>query len=116
MTQSFVPTEEAECLVLAQYLRLSSIQFAHIPNNTWTQSIKQKVKNKNMGVSPGVPDYMIVLPRCLLFIEMKRKKGGTVSEAQKEWIHNLNSISPTVIAVVCHGADEAIQTVEKYLN
>jgi hypothetical protein len=36
------------------------------------------------GVSPGVPDLFI--PDWLLWVEMKREKGGRVSPEQKDWI------------------------------
>lgn len=109
-----IPTEYAECLTFAGWLRVKGIKFAHIPNETFTTSFKAKMKNKNMGVSPGIPDYLVVLPKGLLFIEMKRKKGGTLSPFQKDWIDALNPLKG-VEARVAKGADEAIKIVEEFL-
>ena len=52
----------------------------------------------------------------LLFIELKRVKGGVVSPEQQIWIESINSItSQNVAAYVAKGADEAIKIVSHYL-
>lgn len=69
------------------------------------------------GVKSGVPDLMLPVPIGIyagLFIELKRVKGGKVSENQKKWIADLNANG--YYATVCHGAEEAIKTIEKYMN
>lgn len=109
-----VPYEEEEANTLAEWLRLKGLKFAHIPNETFTKSWKQKNKNKTAGVSPGVPDYMIITPKGLLFIELKRRKGGVLSPAQKKWIDALNKLKG-VQAEVCKGAEEAINTISRFL-
>ena len=72
------------------------------------------MKNKQSGLNPGLPDLLICLPHFLLFIEMKRTKGGQVSDEQKEWIRELNKYGD-VLAQVCFGFDEARQLVEDCL-
>lgn len=67
-------------------------------------------KLKEEGWKSGVPDYLIVLRDKVVFIELKRLKGGTVSEDQKRWIEAINQAGG--YAAVCKGADEAI----KYLR
>lgn len=47
---------------------------------------------------------------CLVFIEMKRRKGGVTSENQKKWIKTLNEAG--VQTVVCKGSDAAIEFIE----
>lgn len=42
------------------------------------------------GVSAGVPDLFV--PEDLLWVEMKRKKGGSLSKEQKDWRDYLLSI------------------------
>ena len=49
-----------------------------------------------------------------LYIELKRQKGGTVSETQKSWITAL--AGQGYKAVVCKGAEEAIGTIKNYLG
>ena len=64
---------------------------------------------KSTGVSPGVPDLYI--PAWKLWIEMKRAKGGVVSDVQKDWLAYLNEIGDT--AIVCRGWLEAKEAVER---
>jgi rhodanese-related sulfurtransferase len=50
---------------------------------------------KAEGVSAVVPDLFV--PAWLLWIEMKREAGGTVSPAQRDWIAYLQNIGHQVI-------------------
>ena len=52
----------------------------------------------------------VVFGHRLVFIEMKRKKGGTISANQKRWLKTLNEAG--VQSVVCKGCDEAIKFIE----
>ena len=45
---------------------------------------------------------------------MKRQKGGTLQDEQKEWIQWLDENGYTV--AVAKGADSAIRILEKYLT
>jgi hypothetical protein len=116
------PTEDAEQIAVMEWAELQSGKFPqlkllfHIPNGGSRHPAEAK-KLKAMGVKPGVPDLFLPVPgrKCYgLFIEMKRVKGGTLSENQKEWISALNL--QVYIAVVCHGADEAIAVIKSYLG
>jgi len=111
-------TENEECYILVQFLELSKrmghIQdYAHIPNETFTKSWSVKMRNKKLGVSKGVPDYMVVLNNAILFVEMKRLKGSRTSPEQLQWQKVLSSIN-NVESVICKGATEAIETIKKY--
>jgi hypothetical protein len=64
---------------------------------------------KAEGVSAGVPD--LVVPAWLLWVEMKREAGGTVSPAQRDWISYLESIGHQVI--IGRGFEDAKQQVIK---
>jgi len=108
--------EQQECEVFADYLRLKNIKFAHIANESGMRLPMGVIRKRaRMGYGKGVPDYLIVVKNNLLFIEMKREKGGVVSPEQKEWIEILNRING-VTAMVCRGAMEAINTVERFLK
>lgn len=103
-------TEYEECKLLVGYLELLKMQgkvvvFSHTANETYTKSWKQKRKNKEMGVRSGVPDYIIVTPKKVLFIEMKRTKGGVISDTQKKWVSALEATKTA--CKVCYGFDEA---------
>lgn len=126
------PTEEQEQMAFVQWLRLKGYAHFRVPNETYTKSFKQKAKNKALGVSSGVPDLFAVVPRqqelrdglgaeairagdtvtvpTLVAIEMKRKKGGTTSANQKQWLKTLNEAG--IQSVVCKGCDEAIKFIE----
>lgn len=107
------PTEYEEQVAFVQWLELKGLKFSSVPNSTWTSSIKQKVRNKATGLRPGLPDLLVIVGGSLVFIEMKRVKGGVVSPAQRDWIEALNQVS-NVQAFVCKGADEAIEIVESF--
>lgn len=108
------PLEYWECLALVEYLELKKLKYSHIHHEMFTRSWAQKNKAKRLGVKSGVPDYIICLKDILLFIEMKREKGGSVSEAQKGWIEELN-IFPNVEAHVCNGFEEARKVIDELL-
>ncbi len=110
-----LPSEENEQAALVQYLDMfpKQIKYTAIPNSTYTKSWSQKTKNTRTGLRPGFPDLFLLINNQAVCIEMKRLKGGVVSQAQKDWIAALNiSGVPTF---VCNGFDEAKVIVDKYL-
>lgn len=110
-----VPFEDEEQKEVVEYCKQRGIPCFRVPNETFTKSWAQKNKNKALGVSAGVPDLFVALEGTgLLGIEMKRVKGSTTSQAQKDWIATLNTI-PGIEARVCKGAVEAIQFIEELL-
>lgn len=86
-----------------------------IPNGG-KRSVQTSRVLQSEGVRPGVPDLFLAYP-CYgfsgLFIEMKRKKGGHVSEAQKEYIALLEENG--YHAIVCNGFDEAREALTTYI-
>jgi len=110
-----LPTEEQEQIALVDWLEWNKIKFTAIPNSTYTTSWNQKRKNKAMGVRSGIPDILCIIKGLLVFIELKRRKGGSLSKTQKEWIEELNKCSG-VLAIECKGADHAIDLLESILK
>ena len=105
-----IPSEDQEQMLFVQFMRRNHPEhrvFA-IPNGG-RRSPSEAAKLKATGVSKGVPDLM--LPSLKLFIEMKRLKGGVVSEEQKEWMEYLSDNG--YFAEVARGCDEAIEIVKK---
>jgi len=103
---------------LCEYLDLlvtmgKVIVYTHVSNETYTKSWRQKFRNKAMGVRPGTPDYIIVTHKCLIFLELKRLKGGVVSAHQKEWIAALDKVSVPIR--VCKGFDEAKEYIDTFI-
>lgn len=126
-SNSIIPTEDQECEVFVQWLRLNNIPHAHISNESRSGSKNAMIRGaklKRMGQSRGYWDYDIFVPikgiagvvDCyeIIKIEMKRKKGGTISPEQKEWqkIYEMAGIP----CKICKGADEAIDFVKNYSN
>lgn len=131
-------SEETEGVVFASWCRQNNLHFTHIPNqNDWSFMSRQMAlrlasKNKRMGVSTGIPDYMILTPKGILWVELKRvslkgeedplqgwkegqKSKGGLKRSQKEWIDAINK-TPGTQAAVCYGAEEAIAFVEPFLK
>jgi hypothetical protein len=123
MTKNNSPLERDEQKTLVDYLEIKKLRFSAIPNSTWTPSIKQKALNKRMGLRPGLPDLLIYINAdqskhgyaFLLFIELKRQKGSATSQAQKDWIKALQSVS-RVGAYICKGFDEARKIVDSHVR
>lgn len=113
--------EESEFVIQCQvveYLELLQAQgkilaFTAIPNSTFTTSWSVKMKNKRSGVRPGHPDLLIVSPTHALYLELKKKRGGTVSINQKAWIEHLKD--KKTVSAVCAGFESAKEFIDKEL-
>lgn len=122
----YIPLEEDEQKAFVDWLRIKGIPHEHIPNEVGGSSRGMKLramKMKRLGTCKGFPDLLVFVPikgiggkvDCyeMLGIEMKRKKGGRVSDEQKEWLKILEMAG--VKSKVCKGCDEAIEFVSEYL-
>lgn len=105
--------EYEEQKVVVQYLELIGAKFTAIPNSTYTPSWGQKAMNKAMGVRAGLPDLFIIIKKQPFFIEMKKKKGGVLSEDQKSWFKAINEAG--IMSYVCNGFNEAKKVIDLYL-
>jgi hypothetical protein len=119
MTKNNTPLEIHEQMVVVDYLKLlmdqgKVIEYTALPNNTYTKSWNQKRKQKAEGLRPGFPDLCVVFPNHMNFIEMKRKRGGNVSKAQKDWNIAINNAG--VKAYIAKGSDEAIEIIKTNLE
>lgn len=119
------PLEEDEQAEFVIWLEAMGLKFSATAQSTYTESWNQKRKNHKLGLRRGVPDLIVIIPAeksaddkpYLLFVEMKRKRGGVVSPEQRIWIDSINSIlADDVAAFVAKGADEAIEIVDSYLK
>ena len=118
-SNSLVPLEDDEAVLFAEWLRAQKIPHTHIANeiggSTKTAKIRA-MKAHRMGQTAGVWDYEVFLPvenvdgeieaYQEIRIELKRKKGGTVSEAQKKWGEIYKAAG--IPCAICKGADAAI--------
>lgn len=88
----------------------------HIPNGG-SRGKAEAAHFKAEGVKSGVPDIFFPVARGPyhgLFIEMKRQKGGKVSDNQKAWIAALTVQG--YLAAVCYGWKDAASLIEDYLD
>ena len=117
-----VPTEEEEQITLFEWAGRMNYTYPdlrwlyHVPNGG-SRGKAEAGRFKAMGVRKGVPDVALDIPRGGLHglrIEMKRRDGGKLSDAQREWIDHYNAIGYR--AVVCHGWQEAAKVIEEYLK
>lgn len=72
---------------------------------------------KAEGVKPGIPDIHLPVARGRyhgLWIELKRRCGGSVSPEQKAWKSALEHQGHRV--EICKGFEEAKATIEEYLR
>ena len=120
---SVVPYEEDEQMVFVRWCRLNGIIVHHSGNEIGgsTSAMKARaIKMKKMGTSKGFPDLLVFIPIYgatgeadsyqMCAIEMKRRKGSTVSKEQKEWLEILQASG--AMSAVCKGADEAIEFID----
>ena len=78
-----------------------------IPNGG-ARHIHTAVNLKAEGVRAGFPDLILawpIAPYYVLFIEMKRTKGGKLSDDQRGWLQGLQKRG--YACAVCKGFDEA---------
>lgn len=116
------PTEAQEQEALFRWAAFSMAKYPelallyHIPNEGKRSGLTG-YRLKAQGLRPGVPDICLPVPSLhytALYIELKRREGGRVSDAQRGWIAALNRVGCR--AVVCRGWDEARSEIERYLG
>ena len=115
--------EHTEQVTLMQWWALAHKQFGiseqllfAIPNGG-QRNIVVATKLKAEGVRPGIPDLFLAVPRRNahgLFIEMKKAKGGRVSDKQSTAMDLL--AEQGYKWAVCHGWNEARICIESYLK
>jgi len=93
-----LPREGREQQIIVEWLRGLGHFVYHIPNH--------RDMKKHEGALPGIPDLQIVLEdERVLWVEMKRRKGGRVDPDQKVIHAQLRALGHRVL--VAKGAKEA---------
>lgn len=103
-----IPTESDEQRKFVTWFRLQyrGVRIFAIPNGGGRSKAQAGIL-KAEGVEAGVPD--LFCPEFRMFIEMKRQKGGVLSEVQRDWRAYLERLDYTVL--VCAGFKEAREKV-----
>lgn len=115
--------EHSEQVSLMQWWALQCRRFGvyeqllfAIPNGGQRNIITAK-RMKDEGVRSGIPDLFLAVPRGNfhgLFVEMKKPRGGVVSDNQKACMEMLSNNGYCV--TVCHGFIEAKTAITAYLD
>lgn len=121
-------TEHNHAKLVAEYLNAlvaykKIVCYTKTAQETFTRSWGTKMRQKSEGVQKGIPDYVILTKKALLFVELKKEKGvrggnngSVVSDEQKLWIESLQAMgTDKVQATIAWGADEAIAFINKYI-
>jgi hypothetical protein len=110
-----IPSEHHEQTVFVTWVRKQGYRIISIPNGVNTNFV-QACRLKASGLTAGFPDLFIpiVTPKFHgMFIEMKRRKGGKLTDAQVEWLSFLRDSG--YFAEVANGADEAKKMFFEYM-
>jgi hypothetical protein len=101
------PTEHQEQVALVSWLRATGRRYFAVPNGG-RRDARTAGALKAEGVSAGAPDLIVFLHNGLtLALEMKARRSGRASEAQKEWGAYLEA-RPGWKTLLAHGAREAV--------
>jgi len=107
-------TEDKEQEALVNWLRIKGIRYSSTPNGGYRHR-KTAAAMKKTGAAAGFPDITIWPPvgsaLPILYIEMKRSKGGRLSDLQKEWQTYLSQLGREygIKVTVCRGCREALE-------
>lgn len=117
-----VPTESEEQQTLFRWAQLQSGAFPelalmyHVPNGGG-RSKAEAGRFKAEGVKSGVPDICLPVARGGfhgLYVELKRQRGGIVSDNQTAWMERLSREGYCV--ALCMGWEAASKAILEYLR
>ena len=117
----FNPSEDAEQEAVIEWAAWSphrkALKWLHHTPNGGHRSGAEAAKFKRLGVKAGVSDLFLphpVRPFHGLWIEMKRRHGGVLSDKQAEFLRDM--ANEGYATAVAKGADEARKIIEKSLE
>lgn len=117
-----VPTESEEQQALFEWAERLCKRYPelallyHIPNEG-KRSKAAGARLKKEGMKSGVPDIHLPVARGnfhSLYIELKRRKGSSTTQAQNTWLQMLGKYGNR--AVRCYGWEEAAKVIVEYLE
>lgn len=130
--------EDQHCEAFANWLEVNKLKFTHIANEnsmSWVDSKSAMIagaRAKRIGLRKGIPDFVVLTPKGVVWVEMKdpkkklkqgdaiegwtenQKERGGLKREQYEWILAINK-TPGTQAQVCYGADEAVKFISKFI-
>lgn len=107
-----------------QWCKANGLEPYAVPLSTYTSSWSAINDNKMAGVRRGIPDIILFIPAGksiigrthLIFIEMKKEKGGYATKEQKEFLDMVSMIGGSVHGAVCNGYNEAVDFVRPLIK
>ena len=116
MKQEEYKLQKAVC----QYLDLNNVLYCGSMGGQYQVHFSQRIKAKATGYKSGFPDLFIYEISKIedtlyagLAIELKTKQGRPTHN-QIEWINKLQKKG--YYACICKGLDEALETIDLYIN
>lgn len=110
-----LPSEDAEQSTLVSWFRLTYKDYIifSVPNGGNRNPIEAKTL-KQTGTLAGIPDLCVLTDKGMFFVEMKKRKGGTLSKVQKEMIPRIEHLGFKVI--IGYGFRDAKEKIEEYIG
>lgn len=117
-----VPTEAQEQTMLMSWAELQSGKYPelkllyHVPNGG-SRNKAEAGRLRAEGVKAGVPDLCLPVARREyhgLYIELKRQRGGRISDLQAQWLSALSEQGYKT--ALCCGWEQAAGTIIEYLT
>lgn len=109
------PIEDEEQIAFINWFKTKYKDYLifSVPNGGSRNKIEAS-KLKKTGLLSGIPDLIILMPnKEVLFLEMKRQKGGALSIVQKVVINLIEKLGFTVL--IGYGFLDAKSKFENYL-
>ena len=116
LVTTLYPSEDKEQEVFINWFRLTYKNFFifSVPNGG-NRNIYEAGKLKKTGVTAGITDLIILMPnKGIVFLEMKKQKGGVVSKVQKIIFSLIENLGFTVL--IGYGFLDAKEKFEQYLK
>jgi hypothetical protein len=109
------PLETVEQQAVVQWLLYRHLIFFAVPNGSFRNK-REAARLQREGVQSGVPDLLILnMPPAQpqlkgTFVEMKRRRGGKLSQSQVEW--RTKVLAQGYMWIQGNGYDHTIQQLE----
>ena len=129
MDYSKARSEALEQEALVYWLRMQRITYFMVGNeNPYSSALRScckqqargliarlEAKAKKMGKVNGAPDLVIILPKGrVIFLELKKTKGGRQSESQKRFEQEVKELGHDYF--LARGAEEAVNYITQKLK
>ena len=102
-------SEFKEQVALCKWMDREQLFYFAVPNGS------KRTERELEGLRAGVPDLVIILDGGrVLWLEMKRRKGGCLSPAQKVFHGKLEALGHDVFT--CHGVKEAVAVLQEMVS